>query len=381
MTFSLNVLKEEEVKAAIVEETKPIPEQLRKIQEMAEKDVADIMSLDLNSDQAFERKQKILKDINDLGSKSLEKSTEKNALLRITLGNLGKTSEGEIVGKGLGELHSQIKDLDPSLVDFTKTGFLGKFFNPVRAYFQKYVKAEDAIADIVKSLIKGRDRLNNNNITLLSAQEGLRQLLKDINMEIQYGDLMDKLIDEQINAAKGRGEDPEKIKFISEKVLYPIRQKLISLNKMRTITQQGIMAYEIAVNTNDELIRGVDEARTVTVTALRTAVTVASALYDSKIVLKKLDLLDEATNSLIENVADMLSQDAVDIHKRSLNRGVSIETLKNAIGKSMQAMEEITRFKLEALPLMKQTIEEYNLMAMEGEKVIQRIEKGHQLEI
>ena len=285
------------------------------------------------------------------------------------------------MGKGLGELHSQIKDLDPSLVDFTKTGFLGKFFNPVRAYFQKYVKAEDAIADIVKSLIKGRDRLNNNNITLLSAQEGLRQLLKDINMEIQYGDLMDKLIDEQINAAKGRGEDPEKIKFISEKVLYPIRQKLISLNKMRTITQQGIMAYEIAVNTNDELIRGVDEARTVTVTALRTAVTVASALYDSKIVLKKLDLLDEATNSLIENVADMLSQDAVDIHKRSLNRGVSIETLKNAIGKSMQAMEEITRFKLEALPLMKQTIEEYNLMAMEGEKVIQRIEKGHQLEI
>ena len=48
---------------------------------------------------------------------------------------------------------------------------------------------------------------------------------------------------------------------------------------------------EIIRRNNLELIRSVERAKTVTVSALRVAVTVASALYHQKIVLEKVNLL------------------------------------------------------------------------------------------
>ena len=38
------------------------------------------------------------------------------------------------------------------MLDFTKTGIFGNLFNPVRKYFNRYQKAETAIASIIKSL-------------------------------------------------------------------------------------------------------------------------------------------------------------------------------------------------------------------------------------
>ena len=60
--------------------------------------------------------------------------------------------EGGTVAKGLLDLQREIKDLDPSMIDFAKTGFLGKFYNPVRAYFARYQKADNVISDIINSL-------------------------------------------------------------------------------------------------------------------------------------------------------------------------------------------------------------------------------------
>jgi hypothetical protein len=39
-----------------------------------------------------------------------------------------RKAEGGQVAKGLTELHLQLKDLDPSAVDFAKSGLLGSFF-------------------------------------------------------------------------------------------------------------------------------------------------------------------------------------------------------------------------------------------------------------
>lgn len=75
------------------------------------------------------------------------------------------------VAKGLTELNLQLKDLDPSAVDFAKTGFLGKFFNPLRSYFAKYQKADAVISDIIISLDKGKTVLKNDNTTLEFEQQ------------------------------------------------------------------------------------------------------------------------------------------------------------------------------------------------------------------
>lgn len=377
MSFSMEVASPEEIKAVIEQEVKPVPEEVAKLKELALANVSAIMTLNVES---LEKRREILVSIESFGMNSMRASSEKNALLQISVGNLSKVGdEGGQVAKGLTELHIQLKDLDPSLIDFAKTGFLGKLFNPLRAYFLKYQKADSVIADIVISLDKGKATLKNDNTTLEIEQQTLRDLTKKLQKEIQLGALMDESIEAQIETAKLQNEDPDKIRFITEEVLFPLRQRVMDLQQMLVVNQQGIMAIEVVIRNNKELIRGVDRAKNVTISALKISVTVASALYNQKIVLKKIELLNQTTNELIAGTSRMLKNQGAAIQKQSMEANISVDTLKQAFADVLSALDSISVYKQEALPKMRQTIDQFRTLADEGEKQIVRLEKGHKL--
>jgi uncharacterized protein YaaN involved in tellurite resistance len=377
MSFTMEVPSQEKIKVAIEEQVKPVPEEVAKLKEVAENNVATIMELDIES---LEKRKEILQSIDAFGLNTMKSSSDRNTLLQVSVGNLSKTGdEGGQVAKGLSELHTQLKDLDPSLVDFAKKGFLGKFFNPLRAYFLKYQKADVVIADIVVSLDKGKSTLKNDNTTLEIEQQTIRDLTKKLHKEIQLGVLMDESIESQIEAAKLRNEDPDKIRFITEEVLFPLRQRVMDLQQMLVVNQQGIMAIEVVIRNNKELIRGVDRAKNVTISALKISVTVASALYNQKIVLKKIELLNQTTNDLIASTSRMLNNQGAEIHKQSLETSISVDTLKQAFTEVLSALDSISTYKQEALPKMRETINQFRELAGEGEKQIHRLEKGHKL--
>lgn len=377
MSFSMEVASPEAIKVAIKEEVKPVPEELAKLREVAEKNVATIMALEIES---LEKRKEILQSMDTFGLNTMKLSSDKNTLLQVSVGNLSKTGdEGGQVAKGLTALHTQLKDLDPSVIDFAKKGFLGVMFNPLRAYFHKYQKADAMIADIVVSLDKGKTTLKNDNTTLELEQQTLRELTKRLQKEIELGVLMDESIESQIQAAKQRNEDPEKIRFITEEVLFPMRQRLMDLQQMLVVNQQGIMAIEVVIRNNKELIRGVDRAKNVTISALKISVTVASALYNQKIVLKKIELLNQTTNELIAGTSRMLKNQGAEIHKQSLESSISVDTLKQAFTDVLEALDSISAYKQEALPKMRDTINQFRELADNGEKQIQRMEKGRRL--
>ncbi|CAH8708796.1 toxic anion resistance protein [Paenibacillus thiaminolyticus] len=377
MSFSMEVASPEEIQAAIEQEVKPVPEEVAKLKEMADANVATIMTLDIES---LENRKEILQSIDAFGMNTMRSSSEKNALLQVSIGRLSKTGdEGGDVAKGLAELHTQLRDLDPGVVDFAKTGFLGKLFNPLRAYFLKYQKADSVIADIVVSLEKGKTTLKNDNTTLEIEQQTLRDLTKKLQKEIQLGTMMDESIEAQIELAKLRNEDPDKIRFITEEVLFPLRQRVMDLQQMLVVNQQGIMAIEVVVRNNKELIRGVDRAKNVTISALKISVTVASALYNQKIVLKKIELLNQTTNNLIASTSRMLKNQGAEIQKQSLEANISVDTLKQAFSDVMSALDSISAYKQDALPKMRHTINQFRELADDGEKQIQRLERGHKL--
>lgn len=377
MTFSMEVVTPEKLKAVIEEEVKPEPAEVTQLKELALNNVNAILALDIDS---LEKRSEVLQSIDSFGMSTMKASSEKNSLLQVSVGNLSKTGdEGGQVAKGLTELHLQLKDLDPSLIDFAKSGFLGKLFNPLRAYFAKYQKADSMISDIVVSLDKGKTVLRNDNTTLEIEQQTLRELTKRLEKEIQLGVLMDTEIETQIAAAKQRAEDEHKIRFITEEVLFPLRQRVMDLQQMQVVNQQGIMAIEVVIRNNKELIRGVDRARNVTVSALKIAVTVASALYNQKIVLKKIELLNETTNNLISGTSRMLKEQGAEIHKQSLEASISVDTLKQAFTDVLSALDSISAYKQEALPKMRDTISQFRELADNGEQQIMRLEQGHKL--
>ncbi|WP_059170449.1 toxic anion resistance protein [Bacillus sp. FJAT-27445] len=379
MSFSMTVASPEEVKALIEEQVKPVPEEISELQKAANQNVSTIMGLDVES---LDQRSEVLKSIESFGLNTMKASSNKNSLLQVSVGNLAKQGdEGSRVAKGLTDLQTQLKDLDPSVIDFAKTGFLGKLFNPLRAYFQKYEKADSVISDIVTSLEKGKVTLKNDNTTLQIEQQGLRDLTKILRKEIELGSLMDEAIEAQIEQAKTRGEDPDKIRFITEELLFPLRQRVMDLQQMLTVNQQGIIAYEVVIRNNRELIRGVERAKTVTVSALKIAVTVASALYNQKIVLKKIEALNATTNDLIAGTSKMLKVQGVEIQKQAMESSVSVETLKVAFADVIEAMDSISTYKQEALPKMRETINQFKELAETGEKQIQRLEKGNEVNL
>jgi Uncharacterized protein involved in tellurite resistance len=379
MGFSMEVSDNETIKQEIIEQVKPVPEEVAKLKELADNNVAELIAIDLDS---LEKRKSIVKSVEEFGLDTIQHSAKKNSLLQVSVGNLAKMGdEGGAVAVGLMELQREMKDLDPSLIDFTKTGFLGKLFNPLRAYFQKYEKADSIINDIVVSLEKGKTILKNDNTTLEIEEVAMRDLTRKLTKEIEMGSMMDEAIESQIEVARSKNADPDKIRFITEEILFPLRQRIMDMQQMIVVNHQGIMAIEVIRRNNKELIRGVDRAKNVTVSAMRIAAIVASALYNQRIVLKKIEMLNATTNELIAGTSKLLKEQGAEIHKQSIEANISVDTLKTAFADAMSALDAISTYKQEALPKMKETINQFKELAEKGEQQIQKLEEGSQLSI
>lgn len=378
-SFSLDIPKTEEIKKEVEKELAPTAEEKAVIND-AVKDKADmIMAVDLDS---LPQRREFVQVIETFGSDLIRQSAAKNSILQKRMGEFSKAGgESGEVSKGLEDLSIKMRDLDPSGLDFMKTGMLGKLFNPIRRYFERFKTADAEIAGIVKSLDKGKNILKNDNTTLEIEQAAMRDLTKQLNQKIELGTQLDAYLGNAAENAKAAGEDPEKIKFIEEEIIFPLRQRVMDFQQLLVVNQQGIIAMEVIRKNNLELIRAVDRAETVTISALRVAVTVAGALYNQKIVLEKVQLLNETTNNMISSTARMLKEQGAAIQREATEASISPDTLKQAFADTLSALEDISSYKAKALPQIAQSIQEFRAIADEGERQLQKMEKGRTVEL
>ena len=373
MAFTLDVVNPEEVKEKVEQEL-ALPAEIKpEIAKAAEEKVQQIMAVNLDS---FEDRKEFTTAIDTFGQDVVQKSEVKNEILSKRMAELSKsgTESGE-VAKGLEELAVRMRDLDPSGIDFAKKGPFGKVFNPVRRYFDRYKTADAEIADIVKSLEKGKGTLRNDNTTLELEEASMRDITKQLNQKIEMGTAMDTYLTNAIEEQKTIGGDAEKIRFVEEEVLFPLRQRIMDFQQLQVVNQQGIIAMDVIRANNKELIRAVDRAETVTVSSLRTAVTVAGALYNQKIVLEKVQLLNASTNQMIEATSKMLKDQGVAIQKQATEANISVETLKTSFANTLSALDDISNYKQEALPKIAATIRDFRELAESGEKRLIEMEK------
>ena len=97
-----------------------------------------------------------------------------------------------------------------------------------------------------------------------------------------------KTLDERLEdkAAELDATDPAKAKAIRETALFYVRQRTQDLLTQMAVSVQGYLALDLVKKNNVELVKGVDRASTTTVGALRTAVTVAEAMTNQRLVLR-----------------------------------------------------------------------------------------------
>ena len=227
----------------------------------------------------------------------------------------------------------------------------------------------------MQSLERGKATLKNDNVTLELEEDTMRDLTKQLNQQIEMATDLDSYLTTAVEKARAEGTtDPERIKFVEEEVIFPLRQKILDFQQLQTVNQQGIVSMNIIRRNNLELMRAVDRAESVTVSALRVAATVAGALYNQRIALEKVTTLNAATNEMITSTARMLKEQGTEIQKQATEANISTDTLKESFANTIQALEDISNYKQQALPRIKQTIAEFQAIADEGQKHIDRIE-------
>lgn len=370
MAFTLEVPDTDEISDQVEQDIAVKNETKKAIENTVEQQAESVMKVNL--DDLLER-QEITQAIDSLGAKAYDLSSSENEMLEKRIVDLSQDPQSEEVSSTLEELAIKMKELDPTDLDFSKKGLFGKFSHSIRHYFEKYKTADAEIGAIIKSLDQSRKTLEADATTLEIEEVKLRRAAKELQKNIELGMQFDETLSRAIDQEKANNGDEDRIRFVEDEVLYPLRQKVMDFQQLQVVSQQGIIAMEVIRKNNKELIRSVDRAKTVTVTSLRTAVTVAGALYNQKIVLEKINVLNTATNDMITSTSKMLRSQGTAIQKQASETSVSPETLKNAFAEAIGALDDISRYRHEALPKMKETIDSFRSIADDGQKRLDMI--------
>ncbi len=131
---------------------------------------------------------------------------------------------------------------------------------------------------------------------------------------------------------------------------------------------------------NRELIRGVDRAINVTVSALETASVMSIALQHQKKLLKATQAVNETTNDLILQTSEQLRDQGVTIQKQASESQLDITKLKQAFSNINAALNDISQYRGKALPQMAQSIWEMDQLTEQMENRIKDAEKGKEIQ-
>lgn len=371
--FSLDIPEiEKSVSQSLEDEKSKLPADT--IQIRADENALAIFNTDFDDVQ---EREKIIKPLENFGLTTINRSSNKNNLLNARFIDITKGGDdAKDIGNNLMKLNRQVEILNPKDVDFSDKGLLGKIFNPIKRYFDKYEKAEGVIDDIIKSLDESSRVLQNDNVTLLSEEEALRELSRNLITDIELAKQMDASISAQIEEASFQGIEAEKIDFVSEEILFPLRQRIMDMQQMIVVNQHGIVSLNVIRRNNKELIRGIERAQNVTVTALRTGIMVAAALYNQKVTMDKIKVLNNTTEDIIESTSEILRRQGTEIQKASSETMLSPEVLQDSFNEALAAIEDLSSYKTQALSQMQETINTFSKMAIDGEKIVKKIETG-----
>ncbi len=367
-----------ELNFAVSNDIKADPEVDSELQKEAAKWADKLVSIDPQEAQAADSGKAA---IENMGLALQESLSQRSQMLQAPIKTISdKSDDGGPVARSLIDLKLQVEALDPGDFDF-EAGWFSRLVGqipgigtPIKRYFTKFESSQTIIDAIIRSLTDGKEQLKRDNRTLQQDQQFMRELSRKLEKAIKLG----QLIDEQLEYRLSREltHDAERSKFVQEELLFPLRQRIMDLQQQLAVCQQGVLTLEVVIRNNKELVRGVNRATHVTVNALQIAVTLALALANQKIVLDKVQAVNETTSNLISGTASRLKTQGVEIHKQAASTQIDMSALQSAFRDINTALDDISNFRAQALPKMAQTISEMHQLTEEGATRIKKLEQG-----
>ncbi len=287
------------------------------------------------------------------------------------------------VGANLAELRRTVEELDPGKSGKLSTGrkFLGilPFGNRMKRYFNSYQSAQGHIQSILTHLGSGKDELLMDNAAIDVERSKLWEAMGNLEQMIHISRTLDEKLEEK--AADLDATVPAKAKAVRETALFYVRQRTQDLLTQMAVAVQGYLALDLVKKNNVELVKGVDRASTTTVAALRTAVTVAQAMTNQRLVLEQVTALNATTAGIIDSTSTLLRDQTGKIHEQAASSTIPVEVLQRAFQNIYDTMDNIDTFKVKALESMKQTVTTLTAEVEKSRGYIARAEGSNQAKL
>lgn len=320
--------------------------------------VGSLAGLDARSPEFGSR----IGEIDALGAGDIRSAAgQSNRMLDRTVRSLagdGDDAQGR-VSSSLVELRRTVEDLDPrdtgpgrgarKLLSRLPGG------NKLRDHVAKYASSQNTLNRIVGSLRGGQDELRRDNAALHTERLRLWETMGKLQEYVVLTEALDAAIERRI--AETETTDPAAADALRADVLFPVRQKHQDLLTQIAVCAQGYLAMDVVRKNNDELIKGVDRAATTTVSALRIAIMLASALENQRKVTEQVNVLRSTTEDLIRGNAEMLATQSGEIQRIAADPAVGAETLRAAFQQIYRTLETIDTYKVQATESMAATVE------------------------
>ncbi len=334
------------------------PEETGKLDAQVADFVGHMLTLDVNAPEFKER----VAAITSMGNAEVQQSSQvSNRMLERPLAAMqnGVFDGGSPISRSLLDLRNTVEALDPSKQGdlFSPRKLLGMipFGSKLRDYFDKYRSSQSHINAILDALYHGKDELLHDNASIETEKARLWGLMQKIEQYVYLGKKLDAELSAKV--AQIQATDPEKARVINEEVLFYTRQKVQDLLTQMAVNVQGYLALDLIRKNNLELVKGVDRATTTTVSALRTAIMVAQALANEKLVLDQIGALNTTTANVIEGTSKMLRTQTGQIYEQAASSTIPIETLQRAFDNVFATMDEISTYKAKALDSMQKNVD------------------------
>lgn len=324
--------------------------------------------------------------IHNLGNDEIRKAANvSNRLLERPIQSIssGFFDDKSPVSKAMIDLRRTVEELDPSRQNNLSgpRKWLGMVpaSDRVRDYFMKYQSAQAHINAILNSLYRSQDELLKDNASIEEEKINLWGIMGRLQQYVYIGRKIDSSL--VVRIAEIETADPDKARVVKEEMLFYVRQKVQDLLTQLAVTIQGYLALDIIRKNNLELIKGVDRASTTTVSALRTAVIVAQALANQKLVLDQINALNSTTGSVIESTSVMLREQSAAVHEQAAGASIGMERLQAAFSNIYETMDMISTYKLQALDSMQQTVEMLSIEVKKSQTYLDRVRNAEVVEV
>jgi uncharacterized protein YaaN involved in tellurite resistance len=339
--------------------------------------VEQFFSLDM---QDFHAMQQHSLSLREVGLGVQKKLAQRSHLLKQPLAKLVSESDNGSITHSLLALQEQTNEINPNKVDFNMSGFrrwlakIPAIGSPISRWFAKFQSVDSVIQSIVASLKDGQAQLERDNVTLSQDQLEMKQLVLQLKEYLNFCILLDSKISQRLEQDTQLSDQQRQ--FISEDLLFTLKQRTLDLQQQLAVNQQGLLTSDVIIKNNRELIRGVSRALNVTVSALNIAASLAIALQTQKTISNSISAINSTTDDLIAQTSQALKQQGGQIHQQAASAQLDINNLKTAFADIVTTLDDISRFRCEAIPAMNESIAEMGSLTSQMDERLSTLQQG-----